>query len=75
MTWKIWEREETQSPITHDIKTIFTSEITYKLQFYYVLYKGFPGGSVVKNPPANAEDAGWIPGLRRSLGEGNGNLL
>ena len=23
---------------------------------------GFPGGSVIKNPPANAEDLGWIPG-------------
>ena len=39
---------------------------------------GFPGGSVVKNPPSNAEDAGdlgLIPGLGRSSGEGNGNLL
>ena len=39
---------------------------------------GFPGGSVVKNTPANAGDAGdtgLISGLRRSLGEGNGNLL
>ena len=37
---------------------------------------GFPGGSVVKNPPANAEDArdtGSIPGSGRSPGEGNGN--
>ena len=38
-------------------------------------YLGFPGGSVVKNPPANAGDAGLIPGLGRSPGEGNGNLL
>ena len=32
----------------------------------------------VKNPPANAgdsRDAGSIPGLGRSPGEGNGNLL
>ena len=28
-----------------------------------------------KNPPANAGDAGSIPGLARSLGEGNGNPL
>ena len=34
---------------------------------------GFPGGSVVKNPPANAGDAGSIPGSGRSPGEGNGN--
>ena len=27
---------------------------------------GFPGGTVVKNPPANAGDAGSIPGLGRS---------
>ena len=32
----------------------------------------FPGGSVVKNPPANAGDNGLIPGSGRSLGEGNG---
>ena len=23
---------------------------------------GFPGGSAIKNPPANAEDEGWILG-------------
>ena len=34
---------------------------------------GFPGGSVVKNPPANIGDAGSIPGWGRSPGEGNGN--
>ena len=28
---------------------------------------GFPGGSVVKNPPANAGDLGLIPGWGRSL--------
>ena len=36
---------------------------------------GFPGVSMVKNPTANAGDAGSIPGLGRSPGEGNGNLL
>ena len=36
---------------------------------------GFPGGSAVKNPPANAEDAGSIPRSWRSPGEGNGNPL
>ena len=35
----------------------------------------FPGGSVVKHLPANAEDTGLIPGLGRSPGEGNGNPL
>jgi len=32
---------------------------------------GFPGGSGVKNSPANAGDVGSIPVLGRSLGEGN----
>jgi len=37
---------------------------------------GFPGGSVVKTPPANAgntRDPGSIPGSGRSSVEGNGN--
>ena len=36
---------------------------------------GSPDGSMVKNPPVNAGDAGSIPGSGRSPGEGNGNLL
>ena len=39
---------------------------------------GFPGGAVVKNPPANVgnvRDGDWIPGLGRSPGAGNGNSL
>ena len=33
---------------------------------------GFPGGSAVTNPLANAGAVGSIPGLGRSPGEGNG---
>ena len=39
---------------------------------------GFPGGAVVKNPAADAEDArdaSSIPGLRRAPRGGNGNAL
>ena len=36
---------------------------------------GFPEGSVVKNPLANAGDVGSIPGSRRSSGGGNGKPL
>ena len=36
---------------------------------------GFPDGSAVKNPPANAGALGSIPGLGRSPGEENGNPL
>ena len=45
---------------------------------YLVPNYGFPVGSVVKNPPANAgdtRDAGSIPGSGRSPGEGHGNPL
>ena len=43
-----------------------------------VIKGGFPGGSVEKNPPANAGDPGdvnLIPGSRISPGVGNGNPL
>ena len=37
---------------------------------------GFPGGTMVKNPPANAGDQGVIPGSgRRAPGGGHGNPL
>ena len=35
----------------------------------------FPGGSVVKNLPANELDVGSIPGSGRSPGDGTGNPL
>ena len=48
---------------------------------YYINYNnrvGFPGGTAVKNLPANAEEAtdtGSIPGSGRSPGGGSGNPL
>ena len=36
---------------------------------------GFLGGLMVKNPSASAKDAGSIPVLGRSLGEGNDNPM
>ena len=42
------------------------------------MYRGFSGGSVVKNLPANpgdAEDVGSVPGSGRSPGGGNGNAF
>ena len=36
---------------------------------------GFPGGSVIKNILANAEETGLIPGFGRSLRDGNDNPL
>ena len=40
-----------------------------------VLGMGFPGGSVVKNLPANAGDTDLIPGSGRFPRVGNGNPL
>ena len=41
----------------------------------FALYFYFPGGSDRKASAYNAGDRGSIPGLGRSLGEGNGNPL
>ena len=46
--------------------------------FYFtaeISNKDFPGGSVVKNLPTNAGDAGSIPGSGRFPGEEDGNPL
>ena len=45
------------------------------IQDYIIYTEGFPGSSVVKNPPANAGDMGSIPGSERSPGGGNDNPL
>ena len=47
----------------------------YILKFIESNYEGFPGSSVVKNPPANAGDKSLTPGSGKSPGEGNGNPL
>ena len=41
----------------------------------YVPLKSFPGGSVVKNLPANSGDMGSVPKSGRNPGEGNGYPL
>ena len=47
----------------------------------YIIYRqinilvGFPGGSDGKESACNTGDAGSIPELGRSSGEGNGNFL
>ena len=45
---------------------------------FYSGMGGFPGATMLKNPPANTEDSGdesSIPGSGRSLGGRNGKLL
>ena len=43
--------------------------------YHSTINSGLPRWLMVKNPPANARDAWFIPGLRRSPGEGNGKPL
>ena len=47
-----------------DTHTIFFNCFECLENFIKNLGRGFPGGSVVKNPPANAGDMRWIPGSR-----------
>ena len=49
--------------------------ITAIIGSLYKCISGVPGGSAVRNPPANAGDADLIPGSERSPGAGNGNPL
>ena len=44
------------------------------ISFVALLGEGFPGGSVGKNPRANARVTGSIPGSGRSPGDGNSPL-
>ena len=42
---------------------------------YMSIQCGLTGGSGIKKPPISAGDAGSIPDLGRSPGEGNGNPI
>ena len=50
-------------------------DIQIRLNSTYFVSTGLPCGTVVKNLPANAGNAGSIPELGRFPGEGNGNSL
>ena len=47
---------------------MFVQHFPSKVEKFYLKYKegDFPGGAVVKNPPANAGDMGLSPGPGRS---------
>ena len=48
--------------------------LIFVIVLFYLL-KSFPSGSDIKESACNAGDLGSIPGMGRSLGEGNGNPL
>ena len=72
-------------PVHHQLLECTQTQIIYNiylsLSIIYlsiIIYLGFPGGSVIKNLPVNAEDAGdtgSIPGSERSPGGANSDPL
>ena len=75
LAWKIHGQRSLvcYSPWGHRESDMTQSSFTFTFTTLKLL--GFPGGSVVKNPPASARDSGLIPGSGRSPGEGNSNPL
>ena len=55
--------------------TKLVSKIRFNIDNHWSDMEGFPGGSVVKNLPANAGVTGSIPVSGRSPRDGNGNPL
>ena len=56
-------------------ETSFLGTPSLRLYVWGTYVSGFPGGLVVKNPPANTGDLVSLHGSGRSRGEGNGNSL
>ena len=61
-SWKGWFRPGHRKPISFKFSNLILRAMG---SLEKVSVRGFPGGSVVKNPPANARDMGAIPGLGR----------
>ena len=62
----------------NDTFTLWAWGLSFKSQWLLgdaMSLKGFPGGSDGKESTCNAGDLGWIPGLGRSPGEGQGNTV
>ena len=57
------------------LELIYEEHCRHKVKSTTLPDLGFPGGSGGKESACNAGDLGLIPGLGRSLGEGNGYLL
>ena len=60
---------------TYTTDKLLTIQYIDYLLFIKWVCLGFPGGSMVKNMPANAGNESSILGSGRSPGEGNGNPL
>ena len=81
-TWSSWKKDSINSQILYPLIS-YTFLLTLLMRSLYLIFfnqhiiniKGFLGGLVVKNPPANTGGMGSILGPGRSPGEGNGNPL
>ena len=62
-----------QGPGCHGKHAFMLIGNSFMMGNLFISWLGFPGGSVVKNPPAKAGASGLIPGLGRSPEEGKGN--
>ena len=60
---KCWQGCTQKTKIGKDMEKLETS---YTAEFLKWYNRDFPCGTVVKNPPANAEDTGLSPGPGRS---------
>ena len=56
----------TLTDVTLFLYQIISIEYSWDIVLLKTICLDFPGGAVVKNPPANAGDTGSIPGLGRS---------
>ena len=56
------------------LKALSSNTLVLTFGFWEGTIQGFPSGSVGKESAYNAGDLGFIPGQRRSSGEGNGYL-
>ena len=63
-TFLFLTKQTSKSTLTHrsiDVRNTANRGVS-NIRQWYRKYKGFPGGSAVKNPPANAGDWGLTPG-------------
>ena len=75
LAWRIPWTEEPGGYSPRGRKETRLSDCTFISIIVIEAIVDFLGGSVVKNPLANARDTGLIPGSERSPGEGNGTPL
>ena len=61
-----WIDAQDSTPLIITTARFCCPKLTLQLFHCIIRQLGFPGGSVVKNPPASAGDSGSIPGSGRS---------